>query len=220
MNEPNGKDIGMLEHVPHWLGSALKDVRAGHERLVVARLPVAAGDGVAAIDLTSSAFANGARLPERFTADGAGVSPPLLWRDVPEGTISLVLIVEDPDAPAPQPLVHGIVVGLTVEDGGIDEGGIVADGAGDAAGRDVWRNSYLIEGWLPPDPPTGHGRHDYVFQLFALNAPIDAGETPGRSTLVAAMAGKLIGIGVLVGTYSRGEEADIGPVGVGAAVAI
>jgi Raf kinase inhibitor-like YbhB/YbcL family protein len=106
-------------------------------------------------------------LPVRFTADGEGVSPPLLWRNLPEGTASLALIVEDPDAPTPRPLVHAIVVDIDPALGGLPEGAIRPDGAG-ADGKDVGRNSQFGEGWLPPDPPTGHGNHDYVFQLLAL----------------------------------------------------
>src|SRR5690606_19559521 len=121
------------------------------------------------INLSSPAFANGARIPERFTADGAGVSPPLVWNDVPAGADSLALIVEDPDAPALSPVVHALVWGLPASERALAEGAISRDGEGLGDGRDVGRNSMLVEGWLPPDPPSGHGPHDYVFQLFALS---------------------------------------------------
>ncbi len=108
----------MLEHVPQWLGKALRGVRAGTDKLTIAQ---AALGPFAEIALTSPAFADGARLPERFTADGEGVSPPLVWRDPPAGTARLALIVEDADSPTPQPLVHAVVWGL------------------DDAGRHRWR---------------------------------------------------------------------------------
>ncbi len=77
------------------------------------------------------------------------------------------------------------------------------------------RNSFLRRGWLPPDPPTGHGEHRYAFQLFALDRQAgDPGETPGRDALIEAMAGHVLAAGLLVGTYSRGEEAPVGPVGI------
>jgi Raf kinase inhibitor-like YbhB/YbcL family protein len=202
----------MLEHVPHWLGSALKGVRAGADKLVIAQPGLGSFE---ALRLASPAFANGARLPERFTADGEGVSPPLFWTDVPEGTARLALIVEDPDAPAPQPLVHALVWDLPPE-GELKEGAIRADGNGGADGSDVGRNSYLAEGWLPPDPPTGHGLHHYAFQLFALGPGPDVADTPGRSAIVKAMAGRVLAAGLLTGTYSRGEESLVGPVGAGA----
>jgi Raf kinase inhibitor-like YbhB/YbcL family protein len=208
----------MLEHVPHLLGGLLRNVRAGHARLAIVRedlqLPAAA------IDLSSPAFANGGRLPERFTADGEGISPPLVWGDVPGATRSLALLVEDPDAPAPRPLVHAIVWNLPASERGLPEGGIARDGSGGPDGRDVGRNSYFAEGWLPPDPPTGHGSHDYVFQLFALGETPDPGDNPGRSKLLDAMAGNILAAGLLVGTYSRGEgAAENGPGALRAATA-
>jgi Raf kinase inhibitor-like YbhB/YbcL family protein len=206
----------MLEHVPHWLGHALRNVRAGAGKLCIAQPEL--GSGFATLDLTSPAFADGGRLPARFTADGAGVSPPLLWGGVPEGAESLALIVEDPDAPSPQPLVHAILWGLPAGERRLAEGAIRPDGAGGPDGRDVGRNSYLAEGWLPPDPPTGHGPHAYAFQLFALAGAPDPGETPGRAALVEAMAGRVLAAGLLTGTYERGAAAPSG-FGSGAIVA-
>lgn len=206
----------MLEHVPHWLGSLLRNVRAGHSKLVIAQDGLA--DGNAVIELSSPAFGNGGRLPDRFTADGEGVSPPLVWGDVPAGTAALALIVEDPDAPTPNPLVHAIVWGIAADERRLAEGAIVADGGGGPDGSDVGRNSYLGEGWLPPDPPTGHGSHDYVFQLFALGDLPDMDMNPGRSDVAGALAGRVLAAGLLVGTYSRGEEAT--PSGAPGAAAI
>lgn len=200
----------MLEHLPHWLGRAMQGLRAGGDKLAIVQPELGSFD---AIDLASPAFANGARLPERFTADGAGVSPPLFWTGVPDGAERLVLIVEDPDAPAPAPLVHAVVWGLPPQDGQLAEGAIVRDGAGSAEGGDVGRNSYLGEGWLPPDPPTGHGPHNYAFQLFALGPGPDVGTNPGRGEVLRAMEGRVLAAGLLTGTYSRGEPAPIGPVG-------
>ena len=203
----------MLEHIPRWLGNALKGVRAGTDKLAIAQEGLGS---FTAIDLRSPAFANGGRLPERFTADGAGVSPPLFWTGVPTEATMLALLVEDADAPLPTPIVHAIVWDLPAADGQLIEGAIVADGAG-GAGGDVGRNSYLREGWLPPDPPTGHGEHHYAFQLFALaQAPDqarDPGDTPSRSDIVAAMRGRVLAAGLLTGTYSRGTPADVGPIG-------
>jgi Raf kinase inhibitor-like YbhB/YbcL family protein len=201
----------MLEHVPAWLGKAMSSLRAGADKLAIVQL----GHQFETLNLTSPAFAAGARLPGRFTADGAGVSPPLTWGTPPEGTVSLVLIVEDADAPAPQPLVHAIVWGLAADAGRLAEGAIVSDATGDGAGAgDVGRNSYFREGWLPPDPPSGHGVHNYAFQLFAVGSGAsDPGETPGRAAVVEAIGGHVLAAGLLIGTYSRDEPAPIGPVG-------
>ena len=93
------------------------------------------------------------------------------------------------------------------------------DGAGDTISGDVGRNSYFVQGWLPPDPPSGHGEHDYAFQLFALSEELELDANPGRGALVSAMAGKVIGLGLLIGTYSRGEAAPAAPNEAGAALA-
>ncbi|WNO54127.1 YbhB/YbcL family Raf kinase inhibitor-like protein [Stakelama saccharophila] len=200
----------MLEHVPHWLGQAIKGLRAGADKLAIVQPELGTFES---IRLASPAFANGARLPDRFTADGAGVSPPLFWTGIPEGTQRLALIVEDADAPAPQPLVHAVVWNLSPTVEQLAEGAIREDGDGDARHGDVGRNSYFGEGWLPPDPPTGHGVHNYAFQLFALDGGPEAGKNPGRSAIVKAMAGHVLAAGLLTGTYSRGERAPVGPAG-------
>ncbi len=207
----------MLEHIPAWLGAAMSGLRAGADKLAIVQL----GSDFETLDLSSPAFAHESRLPPRFTADaeaGEGVSPPLVWSTPPAGTERMVLVVEDPDAPAPQPLVHAIVWGLEADAGRLAEGAIVADGNGDdTGGRDVGRNSYLREGWLPPDPPRGHGEHRYAFQLFAIGAGVgDPGTTPGRSAVIDAITGHVLAAGLLIGTYSREEDAPVGPVGIGA----
>src|SRR3546814_13520729 len=122
----------------------------------------------------SPAVANEGRLPPRFTADGAGLSPPLVWGTLPPKTAAIALIVEDADAPTPTPLVHAIVWDLPPDEHRIAEGAIAADGSGESDGRDVCRPSFFVEGWLPPDPTTGHGTHSYALPLFSLaTAPPD-----------------------------------------------
>jgi len=199
----------MLEHVPSWLGTLLRGFRAGHEKLVVATHGIALAEH--RIELKSLAFRDGQRLPSRFTADGEGISPPLAWNNVPLGTRSLVLIVEDPDAPTPNPLVHAVVTNIPPDQGDLREGAIAADGRGGSHSQDVGRNSYFSEGWLPPDPPTGHGEHDYVFQLFALDILPDLKPNSGRGDVVSAISGHVTGTGLLVGTYSRESQERVSP---------
>lgn len=201
----------MLEHLPHWLGSALSSVRAGGERSAVASLRP--GE-CAQIALGSTAFANGARIPSRFTADGEGVSPPLHWGSLPENTRSLALLVEDVDSPSINPFVHAVAWNLNLEAQGLAEGAIGREG--DTSGEkrpDIGRNSYLKRQWLPLDPPPGHGEHQYVFQLFALSSAPDLERSAGRSALLEELEGRLLGVGILVGTYSRDEPAGNGPIG-------
>lgn len=188
----------MLEHVPAWLGKALRNARAGHGRLAVARL---AGEGMlgrAGFALSSAAFPDGGELDPCFTADEEdAVAPPLEWTAPPPGTQELVLIVEDPDAPAPEPFVHWLVWGLKPQKGQLLEG--------ETPPR-VGKNSFRNSEWLLPDPPAGHGPHDYVFQLFALDLPLTLMPGAGRSELFEAMEGHVIGAAVLTGTYQRSEQ--------------
>ena len=206
----------MLEHVPHWLGQMMRGVRAGAEKLVIAQ-PGLSGDRPP-LTLTSPAFADGARLPIRFTADGEGSSPPLTWDQPPAGTAGFCLLVEDPDAPAPSPLVHAVVWAIPPEERRLAEGAIAADGW-NAPAQDVGLNSFRGEGWLPPDPPTGHGQHSYAFQLFALSDLVALAADPGRAQVVEAMAGRVLASGMLVGNYSRGEERPVGGTGLAGAPA-
>jgi Raf kinase inhibitor-like YbhB/YbcL family protein len=188
----------MLEHLPRWIGALLKNIRAGHAKLTIVQEAIA--PGALTLELSSPAFANGARLPERFTADGAGVSPPLLWRGVPEHAASLALLVEDADTPLPTPIVHALVWNLPVQESGLAEGALGPDADAHPTGAGASPGS-----WLPPDPPPGHGSHDYVFQLFALSETPDIGESPSRARFAEAIAGRILAAGMLVGTYSRGE---------------
>lgn len=189
----------MLEKLPHAVGEALSGLRAGTEK---AAFHTVAADAPATIRVTSEAFADTAPIPARHTADGEGVSPPLALAGVPEHAAALVLFVEDPDAPAPHPLVHLIAWNLRPEDQRLPEGAF-AGPAGEGARHDLGRNSFLKDGWLPPDPPTGHGPHHYLFQAFALARPAELPASPGRSALLDALRGNVIAKGLLTGTYER-----------------
>jgi hypothetical protein len=101
------QEITVLDRIPSGVGRALRGVRAGFEK-IVSEQP--AFEGVPDIlALQSHAFKDGGSIPPRYTADGEKLSPPLLWTDVPRGTEGLAMIVEDPDAPSPEPLVHLLV---------------------------------------------------------------------------------------------------------------
>jgi Raf kinase inhibitor-like YbhB/YbcL family protein len=190
----------MLEKLPDSLGHALRHQRAGLEKTVFQRMPLRNGQG--AIDVRSLAFVDRAAIPARYTADGIGCSPPLQWSGVPASARALVLIVEDADAPMPSPLVHAIAVNLPGDDGALGEGALDRPD-GSAAAVELGRNSFLGTGWLPPDPPPGHGPHRYAFQLFALaDGPAFEGH-PGRDTVTDALAERAIASGCLVGTYER-----------------
>lgn len=190
----------MLENLPDAVGHALRGQRAGLDKIAFQAIDLRAG--MAAIAVQSLAFVDHAPIPAQYTADGAGISPPLQWTGVPLPAASLVLIVEDADAPTPQPLVHAIVVDLSAGDGSLPEGALPSrdhEGSGLAVGR----NSFLQAAWLPPDPPPGHGVHRYAFQLFALEAGPAFDATPGRDAILEAIRERGLASGCLFGTYER-----------------
>ena len=190
----------MLEHVPAWLGKALRNARAGHGKLAVARL---GGESTLHRDgftLRSAAFEDGEPLDPSFTADEEdSVAPPLEWSAPPAGTQELVLIVEDPDAPTDEPFCHWLVWGLAPQQGKLLEG--------EAPPR-VGKNAFGNSEWLLPDPPTGQAPHDYVFQLFALDRPLALMPGATRADLLEAMGGHVLAAAVLTGTYARSEGDD------------
>ncbi len=189
----------MLEKLPDAVGHALHERRAGLDKLAFNLAGLRAG--MATIEVSSVAFADHAPIPARYTADGEGVSPPLQWQGVPAGAGSVLLIVEDADAPTPRPLVHAIAVNVPPSRGALAEGELNGSEAGGQV--DVGRNSYLMSGWLPPDPPPGHGPHRYAFQVFALLPGEPFSGKPGRDAVLEAVRERALASGCLIGTYER-----------------
>ena len=143
--------------------------------------------------LTSEAFGNGEAIPRRHTCDGRDVSPPLAWEGVPEGTVSLALIVADPDADG---WAHWVAFDIDPAAGGLVQG---ASGSGDFG---EGMNEFPSAGWAGPCPPEGT-EHTYGFGLFALDAMLGLDETATAADLRAAMDGHIIDRTELSGTRSR-----------------
>ena len=193
----------MLEMLPESIGHALINQRAGMDNVVYNLLY--RERRTQRIQLRSPAFAFNARIPVRFTADGEGLSPPLVWEGMPSGADSLALIVEDADAPTPHPLVHAIVVDLGAQEESLQEGALSSEHHR-GVGLHTGRNSFLKHAWLPPDPPPGHGEHRYVFQLFALCAGPLLSQFCGRGEFIEAVLNRDIAVGCLIGTYERSPK--------------
>lgn len=144
-------------------------------------------------ELTSTAFADGATIPAKYTGDGAGVSPPLAWSFLPDGTQSLALIVHDPDAPSGD-FTHWVAWNIDPEPGGLGEGeSAPAEGA----------NGRGENGYMGPSPPAGHGAHRYFHELTALDTALDLQAGASREELEAALDGHVLATARLVGTYER-----------------
>jgi Raf kinase inhibitor-like YbhB/YbcL family protein len=189
----------MLEKLPEFVGQALQSRRAGLENILSNK--VALTGAVFKLEVSSPAFPPNGQLPARFTADGEASAPPLQWSRVPDTTTTLVLIIEDADSPTTDPLVHAIAVDIDPQRVGIAEGEL-AEVHGDSALK-LGRNSYLRQGWLPPDPPPGHGVHRYAFQVFALKDGKAFSDAPGRKELAEAIRDRALAVGCLIGTYER-----------------
>ena len=192
----------MLENVPAAVGHALSSVRSGLGKIVYAREALVAPE---TMQVTSEAFPHEGAMPARHTGDGAKVSPPLRFARMPQGARSLVLIVEDADSPTPAPLVHALAWDIPAkENQGFQEAALDADAMPTTrAGASLGKNSFLSTGWLPPDPPTGHGPHRYCFQIFALDIVPALEDGAGRGAVVDALEGHVMAKGILIGKYER-----------------
>ena len=186
----------LLTGTPVLLTGGVPGSRAGDERLT-SRQPEFSSE--ITISMTSPAFGPGDAIPMKYSADGQNISPPLKWSDVPVGTQSLVLMVEDPDAPLPNPFVHWLAYEIDAVRTELPEG--VA--ATESIYLRLGKNSGMKPGWAGMAPPKGDTPHRYFFQLFALSGRLDLDTGAGRSALVDAMQGKVIGKGLLIGTYQR-----------------
>jgi hypothetical protein len=114
------------------------------------------------MELTSTAFKNGGSIPDKYTCQGEGISPPLSWSNLPTGTKTLALSLIDPDAPSGD-FVHWLIYNIKPEQDGIKE-------AGSPVGVELKNDGGGI-GYYPPCPPSG--QHRYVFKLYALGREIE-----------------------------------------------
>jgi Raf kinase inhibitor-like YbhB/YbcL family protein len=191
----------MLQKLPESVGEALQGQRAGFEHTVFFRLRNT--NNAVVMTVRSSAFGADKIIPIKYTADGAGISPPLEWHEVPEAAVSVVVIVEDADSPTPTPLVHAIVVNLDTRERSLTEAALNSPDH-EGVGLQTGRNSFLSHAWLPPDPPPGHGAHRYVFQVFALGNGASFSKVPGRHEVFRAIEEHVVGAGYTIGVYERG----------------
>jgi hypothetical protein len=148
------------------------------------------------IQFTTPAFKDGGAIPAANTCDGAGKPPTIVWRGLPSGSIELVLVVEDPDAPDGT-FTHWTVWGIAASTGA----GLAPDGQFPAGAKDG-KNSAGKTGWTPPCPPKGDDEHQYTFSIYAL--PKGTSLEPGAEPeAVRALLKDALGRGTFTGTYKR-----------------
>ena len=154
------------------------------------------------LSLSSSAFQDGATIPVQHTCDGEDMSPALSWSGVPPGSKSLVLIVDDPDAPDPaapqRTWVHWLLYNIPPETSGLAAGVKPHDlPAGTKSGSNDWHRS----GYGGPCPPIG--RHRYFHKLYALDIELPDLGTPDKAHLEQAMQGHVLAQAQIIGLYQR-----------------
>jgi Raf kinase inhibitor-like YbhB/YbcL family protein len=151
--------------------------------------------------ITSSAFTNQGAIPVLYTCEGQDVSPPMAWSDVPPGTKSLVLIVDDPDAPDPaapkMTWVHWVLYNLLPTANGLPER-VKTLPEETREGVNDWKRT----GYGGPCPPIG--RHRYFHKLYALDTLLPDLKQPAKSKLEEAMKGHILSEAQLIGTYQKG----------------
>ncbi len=150
------------------------------------------------IEITSTAFDEGGMIPAKYTCDGPNISPPLAWSSVPENTVSIALICDDPDAPMGT-WVHWVLFNLPPETKELPEDlppkEIVSNGAKQG------KNDSRRIGYSGPCPPGG--THRYYFKIYALDTKLDLEPGVVKKELVKAMGGHILGEGQLMGRYQR-----------------
>lgn len=151
------------------------------------------GMNMAQLKISSSAFQNNGSIPQKYTCDGANVSPPLAFEGVPAGVKSLALIVDDPDAPVGT-WVHWVVWNMDATATGIAENS-VPEGAVQGV------NDFKRRDYGGPCPPSG--THRYFFKLYALDALLKLNANGKKADLERAMHGHIVAQGELIGLYRR-----------------
>jgi phosphatidylethanolamine-binding protein (PEBP) family uncharacterized protein len=162
------------------------------------------------IDLASDT-ASGSQLHVDQSAEGAGQFPSLSWPAASPDTKEFLLVSEDPDAPLPSPIIHGIYYGISATTTAVTNADFELEDAGDYALKGGFRYGKNRRGniYIPPRPLLGHGEHRYFFTLVALSAPIDSSklsDLPTIQEIAQAIEGNVVGWGEWVGVYERKWE--------------
>jgi Raf kinase inhibitor-like YbhB/YbcL family protein len=150
--------------------------------------------------ITTTAFPDRGSIPPKYTCDGANISPELSWSGVPEAARSLVLLMDDPDAPVGT-WSHWTVYNIPPEATGLPEGTPTLEKL--PRGMLQGKNSFHKIGYGGPCPPPGHGPHRYFFRLYALNKLLDLRPGVSRIVIDEAIRGYVIARAELMGRFER-----------------
>jgi Raf kinase inhibitor-like YbhB/YbcL family protein len=156
------------------------------------------GELTMTIQIHSAAFAEGGMIPQRYTCDGADVSPDLAWNGTPDDTRSLVLICDDPDAPMGT-WVHWVLFNIPPTETGLPAE--IPPQASLSSGAIHGTNDFNRLGYGGPCPPGG--THRYYFKLYALDIDLELGSGATKAQVENAMRDHILAEGQLMGKYSR-----------------
>jgi Raf kinase inhibitor-like YbhB/YbcL family protein len=152
-----------------------------------------------ALSVSSSVFGEGDMIPARYTCQGEDVSPPVAWSGVPAGTRSLVLIMDDPDAPVGV-FSHWVIFNIAVDSPGLPEA--VPAQAQLPGGALQGRNDFGRVGYGGPCPPPGRP-HRYQFTVYALDSSLELEAGASKGQVLGAVRGHILAQGRLSGRYQR-----------------
>lgn len=150
------------------------------------------------MEVTSTAFSEGGTIQAKYTCDGENVSPPLSWNSAPEGTKSLALIMDDPDAPMGT-FVHWVMFDVPAKERKLPEN--VPPRETLPNGAIQGKNGRQQTGYTGPCPPSG--THRYYFKLYALDTMLSLKPGATKQQALDAMKGHVLGQGQLMGRYKR-----------------
>jgi Raf kinase inhibitor-like YbhB/YbcL family protein len=156
-------------------------------------VPALEGANDMSIQITSSAYNDGGNIPRLYTCDDQNVSPPLAWTGVPTNTVSLALIMDDPDAPSGT-WVHWVLFNLPPNLTSVEQG--KSGGGKDGV------NDFGKLGYGGPCPPRG-SNHRYLIKLYALDSILDLKAGATKAQVESAMKGHILAQGQLMGRYGR-----------------
>jgi len=151
------------------------------------------------IIVASAAFAAGSAIPTKYTCMGQDVSPPITWEKIPEGTKSIALICDDPDAPMGT-WVHWVIFNIPPDKTGLPEAVPPDPKLPDGSTQGI--NDFRRHGYGGPCPPPGKP-HRYFFKVYALDTVLDLGSTATKRDVEKAMEGHILAQGELMGTFRR-----------------
>jgi hypothetical protein len=157
--------------------------------------------GTMSITVSSPAFGSLQQIPQKYTCDGMDVSPPLSWDTVPDNARSIVLVCDDPDAPAGT-WVHWVCYDIPSAVNAMAEAMPRADTL--PCGGKQGKNDFGRIGWGGPCPPSG--THRYFFKVYVLDTMLDLPAGRTKKNIEKAMKGHIVGQGELVGKYSRTRQ--------------